>query len=50
MIQRNVRFMISMVKMHSKKEWVAEVACMTHLTSFLPSLVEVHLEVSSSDY
>lgn len=44
-IQRSVRFTTSMVKMHSRKEWVLEVEAMTPSISSNPSLVEAHLEV-----
>jgi hypothetical protein len=43
-IQRNVRFMISMVKMPLRKEWAVEDPMLIHLTSshhFLDPLLEV---------
>lgn len=44
-ILKNVKSMTNMVKMHSRKEWVGVVTCMTHLTFSHPSLVVAHLEV-----
>lgn len=41
MTLRNVRSMISMVKMLSRKEWVVEVVDMTHLIYFNHSSVVV---------
>ena len=40
MIPRSVRFMISMVRMRSRKEWEVVVVGMTHSTSSHLSLVE----------
>lgn len=45
--RRNVKFMINMARMLSKKEWVVEVVAMTHLTSSNLSLAAAtHLVVS----
>lgn len=45
MILKNVKSMTNMGRMHSRKEWVVVVACMTHLISSHPSLVVADLEV-----
>ena len=46
MILKSARFMISMVRMPSRREWEVEEGCMTHLISSNPSLVvEAPLEV-----
>jgi len=45
-ILKSARFMISMVRMPSRREWEVEEGCMTHLISSNPSLVvEAPLEV-----
>uniref|UniRef100_A0A7C8ZVW5 Uncharacterized protein n=1 Tax=Opuntia streptacantha TaxID=393608 RepID=A0A7C8ZVW5_OPUST len=41
--------MISMVKMHLRKEWAEAVACMIHSTSSLRSLAEAHLVVVAAE-
>lgn len=47
--QRSVRYMTSMVRMLSRREWVAEVVAMTLLTSSNPSLVATPLVVRFQD-
>ena len=44
--RRSVRFMTSMERMHSRKEWVVEEVDTIHLIFSHPSLVEAPLEVS----